>query len=243
MTLTWTEEATEMAVMLRERQGLTIPQIADKLTARFGEVFSPSAVDWRMERLKRTGRVKPKAVGVPDAVANRMVDLWNNAGLSAAQIAPRLRSEFGGVWTRSAVLGKIHRLKQSGVQITARGRTAGNNPRPGRRPKVLKPVNGDAVMARLKARKQEKQKPPTKPSDDVTDLPLEHPSVKPISFDELDAAFQKCRWPIDDPDGGAQMYCGQKRMQRFWQPYCPFHAKTFRGKPPRVPAKPSRERP
>jgi GcrA cell cycle regulator len=122
--------------------------------------------------------------------------LWQD-GLSASQVAERL----GGI-SRSAVIGKIHRL---GIA----GRAAPSRPRPlGGRPPSLKISTGEDRRAPV-------ARPP-------------RPAPRPVVVFDADATASLltltecgCRWPIGDPGEADFGFCG--RPQAGGGSYCEGH--------------------
>lgn len=124
----------------------------------------------------------------------RLKRLWLN-GLSASQLARKL----GGV-SRSAVLGKLHRLG-----LTGRGGAP--------RPLVRKVASGPTTtrkaaptQSRAAARVAVSKPSPAEPGL-VRDLAALGPG--------------DCRWPIGDPASPDFSFCGRPTLRS--EPYCPGH--------------------
>jgi GcrA cell cycle regulator len=146
--------------------------------------------------------------------------LWAE-GLSAGEIA----SQIGDGITRSAVLGKLHRLNQSGQKKLAR-------PRPPRVRRAKPPrTNGDAQRdrrfagVRRRARTADKIKPPTIPAA-RTDIPLPVSLGIPL----LALRDEQCRYPDGGPLDPAVTFCGHPVFEvrsGDWliarRPYCEAH--------------------
>ena len=116
--------------------------------------------------------------------------LWSD-GRSAAEIA----NELGGI-SRSAVCGKVHRLKLSG-----RGRIAAS--KGGRKPRSSK-------------------KPAAPPPKVVVSVPNEA-VVIPISrsLKLVELTERTCKWPNGDPTTEDFSYCGNTADTS--GPYCTYH--------------------
>jgi GcrA cell cycle regulator len=122
--------------------------------------------------------------------------LWND-GLTAATIAAWL----GGV-TRNAVIGKVHRLGLSGRSKTS---------------STVHPVV-PKVRPRLRAARQAKEAAAV-PKEDA--LVYAMPAGPAISLIELGEST--CRWPIDDAQKEALVYCGAPSKKG--SSYCPYHTR------------------
>ena len=134
-------------------------------------------------------------------------DLWAD-GLSARQIASRL----GGV-SRSAVIGKVHRLGLAGRATISRA---------ARRPSTL--ALFPAGFPEYKPHKRKAVRFPSR----------EKPSIAPVrSLPELGAAPEglttltgltqrMCHWPMGDPKEDGFHFCGRHKTSGI--PYCEHHA-------------------
>ncbi len=126
-----------------------------------------------------------------DDRVEQLKTLWLN-GLSASQVAAAL----GGI-TRSAVIGKIHRLGFAD-RGTASHSAASRVPRAPRLPRS-KPV---AVVLPV----------------DIDPLPLADGSFATMRTIEK----PMCRWPVGDPTTADFHFCG--RPHKEGSPYCEVHA-------------------
>lgn len=166
--------------------------------------------------VRKVQRVKGPAWS--DEVTARAVELWRK-GWSAQEISNAL----GGVVTRNAVIGKMHRLG-----VADRGMAS---------PLKRLPVGGSRPGTR-KASVQPKPKAPRKPK--VIKAP--EPEYVPgdgITLDELPARG-RCRWPHGDPAKDTFRFCGQPTGQDeegASRVYCDQHRKIAY-----VPSKPKRKR-
>jgi GcrA cell cycle regulator len=141
-------------------------------------------------------------------------------GLSAAQVAKKM-----GQLTRSAVIGKLHRLGVTKAR-SARARMEGhnlNNPR--RTPRSADPGIAKVPVAAIGpklAAKPFTPKPALVPAD-----------AKPALLTDL--RHDQCRWPLDDPgrgNGDRMLFCAAPAGGI----YCDCHAAVARGKPhPKAP--------
>ncbi len=121
--------------------------------------------------------------------------LWLE-GLSASQVARQL----GGV-SRSAVIGKIHRLG-----ITVRET-------PVRQRAVTVRVSRQAPRARTSAPAQ--ARPAVRPQASVMEELTPTAGI-------LDLSMHSCRWPIGNPDAGDFGFCGRETTSKRAS-YCPDH--------------------
>ncbi|CAN7640959.1 GcrA cell cycle regulator [Phenylobacterium sp. LjRoot219] len=123
--------------------------------------------------------------------------LWID-GLSASQVAARL----GGGVSRSAVIGKLHRLGLTGPRIAA------VRPAPKQRPAKRSPAAPSRWALRSHGR------PTAQTPEPVV---VEHGLVRNLrSLGRGD-----CRWPLGDPQAADFSFCG--RPARPGSPYCASH--------------------
>lgn len=140
-----------------------------------------------------------------------LTKLWID-GLSAAQIAVAV-----GWCSRSAVLGKVHRLGLPERKTRTAGRyvrRARGEPRAARiRRVVIRPGRSKIYGGEIDV-------------VPIRNLPRELPAAaippeQRKSFLELD--WNHCRWIYGDPCG-EHFYCGGEADMLAGRPYCPFHA-------------------
>ena len=142
--------------------------------------------------------------------------MWLN-GLSASEVARQL----GGV-SRSAVIGKVHRLGISWRDTPERKRNVGGRP-----------------SNRLRARSEEataprREAPPAPRKAPVSRTPFETTAGATI----LTLRDNSCRWPIGDPGEADFGFCGRERFGH--GPYCAGHAPiAFRGARKAMPIAPA----
>lgn len=147
--------------------------------------------------------------------------LWD-AGLSATEIARELR-----VYSRSAILGKVNRLKLAPRRID-------NARHPVGAPKPAPAAVRHASTVFTKTAPSE-QKPRRNPSSNIVEAvkiaasepglsaKLEEPSDgRGVKF--IDLENHHCRWPKGDPRNEDFMFCGETTADlKEDRPYCPFH--------------------
>lgn len=127
-----------------------------------------------------------------------LTKMWRE-GLSASQVARQL----GGV-SRSAVIGKVHRLGIAGRDAPAR-------PMGGRPP----------IRTRATAGGVRRTPAPRPPREQVVSLPRVAFEVAPTaSIHSLTS--HACRWPIGEPDQEGFGFCG--RLRTGHPSYCAGHA-------------------
>jgi GcrA cell cycle regulator len=160
-----------------------------------------------------------------EALTLEVVRLWNE-GLSAGIIAERLRDVEPRL-TRSAIIGKVNRLKLPPRQTVAQ---LSSSPFAG---KTV--VDASALRERLKqAREAKRQKAIARANRDVQKLeeiaaveaaaaihsdawaPI--PGTTPVPIDAHKEG--QCRWPVGDPLSPSFGYCGARSGVRS---YCDHH--------------------
>lgn len=134
--------------------------------------------------------------------------------------ASRIAAELGGGVSRSAVIGKIHRLGLCG-----RGQPTWSAKR---QPKLRVP-RGERAMCRtasigntaLKVRPEMLEEAPPQPFE-ATVVPI----ARKLSIEKL--TERTCKWPIGDPGHQEFHFCGHDSADAM--PYCPYHARiAYRG--------------
>jgi len=147
-----------------------------------------------------------------DEQVESLKKLWAE-GLSCSAIARQV-----GISTKSAVIGKLHRLglagraqavnrksenKLSKAQIKARPTTPFGQPK---KPKLPPPPKSPIQSLRDVAMTAEP-------------LPPAAPDLPPLVASVLDLESHHCRWIPGEPSGG---FCGRQKVQGL--PYCECHA-------------------
>lgn len=135
--------------------------------------------------------------------------LWRS-GYSAAEIASR----FADV-SRSAVLGKVHRLRAEGIISAERGKPATGR----HHVKRCTLMARQAVMRDAPALdwRQRRRAP-------VAFLPPLEESVSEPPVPLLALEEHMCRWPIGTPKTPGFGFCGCEKVPSF--SYCPRHVRT-----------------
>lgn len=144
--------------------------------------------------------------------------LWADDTHSAREIAKAL-----GCPSRSAVIGKVHRLRLPGRQLGTRtdlvSRT--HEERATRRPYMSAKPGPNAKGRQQNPRGVAKLSGP--------DLPPVEPALTGNEPTLTALSRSMCRWPVGDATGSAQMFCGAPTEGV----YCPYHrAKAYSAAPP-----------
>lgn len=139
---------------------------------------------------------------------NELKKIWGE-GHSASQIAAKLGGMRGGP-TRSAVIGKVHRLGLGGRPTKSRS-TMIRRPKPAPRKPPPRPVRQPTAVERVFAALA------------VEPVPVVEEIVIPLAerkvLDQLGDA--DCRWPIGDPQAPDFHFCAKSKVTGL--PYCEFH--------------------
>ena len=175
------------------RPETALPTTADSLAS-----YSAHSAGWTNERVEL------------------LKQLWAD-GLSASQIATRLRDV-----SRSAVIGKVHRLGLAGRPTTSRVRTA--------RPRsniALFPARSPQAPHLTFTNPAPKPAPQPQERKAAAIIPLsaapalDEPAPEgPLKL--LDLKDGMCHWPIGDPKEDGFHFCGRRRSLA--TPYCEHHA-------------------
>jgi GcrA cell cycle regulator len=127
--------------------------------------------------------------------------------------ASRIAAELGGV-SRSAVIGKIHRLGLSGRDQPISSPKRQCKPRPTRSER--RPWRPASIgNAALKAEPEMLGMPEAQP------LPCVVPISKRLTVEKL--TERTCKWPIGDPREEDFHFCGHASLKD--PPYCVYHAR------------------
>jgi len=161
----------------------------------------------------------------PEGRVGLLRQLWGE-GYSASRIAAMI----GEGITRSAVLGKVHRLHLN-------GRTPSHLTPEEKARRRVEYVAGHREQINLRARQRSwargvvpvamKQQPP-KLSETLPDAP--EPD-RACSCTLLELTHQRCRYVLGEPNGANTLYCGQRTVEG--QSYCPFHYRKTHGHDPK----------
>ena len=127
--------------------------------------------------------------------------------------ASRIAAELGGV-SRSAVIGKIHRLGLVGRDQPTPSLKRQCKPRLSQsKHRVWRPLSiGNSA---LKAEPEMLFEPETQPFQ-----PAVVPIAKKLTIEKL--TERTCKWPIGDPRGEDFHFCGHDSLEAL--PYCRYHA-------------------
>lgn len=144
--------------------------------------------------------------------------MWTN-GHSASQIMAAL----GGGLTRSAVIGKVHRLNlpKRAKDVSHTTKAQRTDARMKREPGTPHGNRGQPKVNAIIARAARKPPtPPPTPIDDEIDVGVDASHLVGI----MDLNDSRCRWPMGPETGSAQKFCGV-RKSRHAGPYCPEHTR------------------
>ena len=143
-----------------------------------------------------------------------LLELWG-AGNSASKCAEKVNQRFRTNYTRSAALGKIHRLGKSGQPPRCKA-----NPKPRKTPRC-RPVSSlppeDSVRPALP--------PQSEPGPEEDAELIGSAEIVTVA----NAQNFHCRWPIGEPGRPDFRFCGNPRCDpgplEAGNPYCEAHAK------------------
>ena len=135
-------------------------------------------------------------------------------GWAAGKSAGKLAEELGHI-TRSAVIGKIHRLGLPGRETKIGYVNVGN-----RTPRIRQ-----AKKIHLRVSKKNGSKPILVDEVFLDYLPSSDDTVIPIERRKtiLQLSKNTCRWPIGDPKDADFFYCGAEPLAG--HPYCTTHCR------------------
>lgn len=154
-------------------------------------------------------------IWTPERV-QKLVELWQ-AGRSASEVS----RAFGEIVSRSAVIGKIHRL---GIQ---RGAKTRHSPRRGN-PKAPRTPGPKTFIARSLASPGAVWTRGRFPAQITVDVDIPTPVVDepaPLAQRKTVETLTNacCRWPVGDPGTAEFHFCGATRIPGL--PYCEPHAR------------------
>lgn len=157
-----------------------------------------------------------------DVRVERMKQHWKD-GISASASASKLSSEFGIEISRSAVIGKRHRMGLTSGRVpmrqySARKKIAPTHSVPARPAPTLRQSALASVLERA----------PREPMP-VADNPADYPDRVKLQ----DLSSSSCRWPIGDPQHEDFGFCGKNKVAGL--PYCERHCRrAYQPAQPRV---------
>ena len=153
-----------------------------------------------------------------------LVGLWGD-GLSASQVASQLSVATGTTVSRSAVIGKVHRLRLAGRATATRNVTrVYRKPKKGKPKPVASNLPGSAPKKRISAATAalaalDGAKPDLYVAAAYEELVIPLAERKTIAtLEDTD-----CRWPIGDPQHDEFHFCGKGKVGGL--PYCVHHAR------------------
>jgi hypothetical protein len=153
--------------------------------------------------------------------AELLLKLWEE-GKSATEIS-RALDKLGVTYSRSACLGKIHRVLAP--RVRANGEPMRRAPSKPGAPKVRK-ASLRKVSVRAEARVFGETKVPTIKGTKAPYLPLPPEPVGEHACILLDLTRQMCRWPLNalaHGDMAQTLFCGEATAEE--NPYCAHHSR------------------
>jgi len=141
-------------------------------------------------------------------------------GFSASQIAALLNARFKTHYSRSAIIGKIHRLglgrDRATIVFDAK--------------RAARSLGRKASAERRAQRAQAKAKAAPKLAPHFADEALPAEDAPPAKlFQLIDMEAHQCRWPYGDPKRAGFGFCGCAVFPG--KPYCPEHVKRSAAPP------------
>lgn len=155
-----------------------------------------------------------------DVIDAELISAWND-GLAATAIAERLARRYGVRVTRSAVIGRIHRLRIAGKAVRRSDAHAGLS-----KAQRLEMLRLKAELKAEKARAQRLAASIEAASKRIPGAHIEDPTPTPppgAAVGVVDAvmAVTGCRWPHGDPRHPDFHFCDAPRV--FGTSYCEPH--------------------
>ena len=199
---------------------MTISQISDCLFAEFGVPWSEQSLSWRAKTLDlphRQGRCGINAIWNDDMIA-QLKDLWEKK-TRVLTIADLIHKSSGVSFTKSAIIGKAHRLglprhahaNRVFVDAVERERARANRrarkadwDRTNRPNRGLLHHYAKRISERALAR-------------NVEDYAIPTPQRKTI----FELGPHDCRWPVGEPQSDLFFFCGAVAEEK--RPYCSSH--------------------
>lgn len=155
-----------------------------------------------------------------EASTVRLKELWPNHG--CRDIAAKLAEEGFGAFTRSAVIGKVHRL---GLSTKQKDEVHPNTPFalvPRMNVSTAHRVGGDASKILHAIKRQQKEGAPKISPEPFVCRAV--PDIEPRHISLLDLQHNDCRWPFGE---GPFTFCGHPKA--ISSSYCPAHQTIARG--------------
>jgi hypothetical protein len=182
-----------------------------------------------MTKLKVVRPRKPAVNDWPAEDEAALVKMWAD-GLSASQCATALNQVRPGIskartYTRSAVIGKVHRMgitdtaPKKGGSAHRRGGSTAPRPRPikDKPPKRTNPFNFARTTAAAKLLAEKEAKLLALKEQDTPPLPS-----NAVRF--MDRSTKQCSWPVGSNEQNEMMVCGGKVLtDKRNRPYCAHH--------------------
>lgn len=217
-----TDQQREAAIRPLLSQGLAISTISWKTGAKPAAVQKVIAAIRKADEAAAPPAAEPVAPPAPAPAATgwtpertELLRRRHAEGWSSLQIA----MELGGV-SRTAVIGKIHRLK-----LNPRKRVLAHLGATARSPRKTAPVVAKPVAIR-----EELPAPAPAPvePEPALDIPRENfflplPGTTPIRLMQLTEAT--CKWPVDTVYGREGIFCGAPKEHDRKIPYCAVHSR------------------
>jgi GcrA cell cycle regulator len=149
-----------------------------------------------------------------DEMRDRLAVLWKDQN-SASVIADKIFNEFGVVFTRNAVIGKVHRLKLTGQGAVGTVARKGESKKPRQKPKLApipapkQPTVENFIQAVA----------PILAFAPLEEIEVAIPITGRVTLEGLRSCH--CRWPCGDPRDENFSYCGDAAVPG--KPYCAAH--------------------
>ena len=150
--------------------------------------------------------------------------LWGD-GLSASQVASQLSVATGKTVSRSAVIGKVHRLRLAGRDTATRNitrvyrKSKKSKPKPASSNLPGQPAKPRVSAATAALAALDGAKPDLYVAAVYEELVIPLDKRKTVgTLEECD-----CRWPIGDPQHEDFHFCGHGKVEGL--PYCEFHSR------------------
>jgi len=148
-----------------------------------------------------------------DSKIEKLKTMWTKDRLSANEIAVILGT------TRSAVIGKLHRMGMTGDHGGSRQRPVGLRRVPNERQKPKSPTpKPNWASFGMPTRKPEPAMPKLPPEPLPPPTPRVFDPAKLVKT--LDLEDHHCRWPVGDPGQPDFRHCGETRIIGLRAPYC-----------------------